>query len=371
MSQDNRRPAVLAVLVAVTVLSSGLAGVAFADGSSTPAAQTTDSTDDADGEEVVDTFIERIETLETVEFTRTTETEYDGETTTGTQRVVADLNAFEKRVETLESSYGTNTTMVVNETTSVTYNPDENTVSKFDYRSDRLLPQLQSLTNESAVDYHYEGTDTVAGTDVYVLTGEPTQAQYNNDANVSVTVAVDTETYFPVQITSAVDSEDMSFSTTQTYTNVSLNEEVPESAFELDVPSDATEPSFGGPEVTSYDDYDALQSDAELSVPGAELPGDYEFEDARTIDGDNYYTAMLTYTNGEERIHVSTQADSPFDWSEDDDYEQVTVGDETGYYADFDEYAFLHVDTDSQSYTVHGQLTKDELTDIGSAVIES
>jgi hypothetical protein len=81
MVQYKSRPALLAVLASVMLLTTGIAGVAFAGTPSTPVAQTDETTtDEPDGEEVIDSFTERLNTLDTVEFTRITETESNGET---------------------------------------------------------------------------------------------------------------------------------------------------------------------------------------------------------------------------------------------------------------------------------------------------
>jgi outer membrane lipoprotein-sorting protein len=373
MSDSSRTKAILALLVTATVLSTGVVGVAFADSPSTSDVQpANEPTDSPDGDAVIENFTQRIETLETVEFTRTTETELNGNTTTTSQRVVADLADNQMRTETLESPTGANTTTVVNETHGVTYNADENTVTEYEITSENthLLPQLTQLTNESAVEYEYAGTDTVAGEEVYLLDATPKQTQTGNIGNASLTVAVDAETYFPVRIETDVQSERYNVSATQTYENVTINEEIPESAFELDVPEDATQPSFGGPDITSYDEYSALQSSATLSVPPAELADGYEFESARTIDGDGYYTVSMTYMDGEESVHVGVQGESPFDWSANEDYEAVSVGDETGYYAEYDEYGFLRVETDDTSYSVHGTLDEGQAVDIAASILD-
>lgn len=370
MSERSRTGALLALLVTVTVLSTGIAGVALADTPSTTDEQSTTESAPTDGAAVVENFTERIETLETVSFTRTTESELDERTTSSTARVVANLETRQMRTETIDSSYGGNSTTVVNETHMTTYNPEENTVNTIEYESQGniILPQLTQLANESAVEYEYVGTDTVNGEEVYRLNATPQQTL--GDANTSLTVAIDAETYFPVQIKTSVQSEQFNVTATQTYSNVSINQDLPESVFELDVPEDATEPSFEGPEVTSYDEYRALQSGAELSVPAAELADGFEFERAQTIDGDGYYSVSLTYTNGDEHVQVSVQKESPFDWSERDGFEQVNLADETGYYTEQNGYTFLHASTDDNSYTVYGKLDTDRVIDIGESVVD-
>lgn len=372
MSERSRSSVLLALLVAASLLSTGIAGAALAHNPSTAdAQQTTDSPTEVDGEAVVENFTERLYTLETVEFTQTMESESGGETTSTTTQVVADIEDGQMRTEIRDSTYGSNSTTVVNETHRTTYNPETNTVSSYEFQSqgDRILPQLTQMANESVVDYEYVGTDTVEGQEVHLLDGVPQQQQTPEDTTVSVTVAVNTETYFPVQYETLVQGDEYNFSYTQTYSNVTINGDVPESAFNLDVPEDATKPSSHGPELTSYNEYSALQSASELSVPAAELPGNFEFDSARIIDGDDYYSVSLRYTDGEDRVQVSVQDESVFDWSEQDGYEEVELGDETGHYTEHDEYAFLRSNTDEQTYSMYGELSQDELVDIGEAIV--
>lgn len=374
MSERSRSGALLTLLVAVTLLSTGIVGAALANNPSTPdTQQTTDSPTEVDGEAVIENFTERLETLDTVEFTRTTESESDGKTTNTTERVVADVEDGQMRIEIRDSTYGSNSTTVVNETHIVTYNPETNTISSYEDESQetRVLPQLTQMANESAVDYEYVGTDTVEDEKVHLLDAALQQQQTRENTTMSVTVAVDTETYFPIQYETSVRSDKYNFTYTQTYSNVTINGDVPESSFTLDVPEDATEPSSNGPEITSYSDHSTLQSASELSAPAAGLPGDFKFDGARIINGDNYYSMSLMYTNGEDRVQVNVQDKSSFDWSEQDNYEAVQLGDEPGHYAEYDEYAFLRTNTDEQSYSVHGELSKDKIIEIGEAIANS
>ncbi|WP_340099242.1 DUF4367 domain-containing protein [Salinibaculum salinum] len=373
MVQYKSRPALLAVLASVMLLTTGIAGAAFAGSPSTTVAQTDEATtDEPDGEEVIDSFTERLETIDTIEFTRVTETESNGETMESTERVSADLDAFQKRTETIDSTFRNNTTTVVNESTSVTYNEDENTVTEYEYRGDILLPMLEQLANESAIDYEYLGTDTVEGQDVYVLEGTPTE-QLDTESNTSLTVYLGTETRFPVQMAIDVESSeyDYNYSSTITYKNVTLNEAIPESTFDIDVPDDATDPTENiGPDISTYETHDAAQSNADLSVPSAELAEGYEFDQARVIDGDGYYTVSSTYTDGTDRITVSIQNDNPFDYSEVEDYEEVSIGESTGWYAEYDEFSFLHWNSNGQSFSLYGQLSEEETLDIAASVAD-
>lgn len=355
------------------VLSTGFVGVGVADNPSTLGAQSTnDSGDTADGDTVIENFTERIETLETVEFTRTTESELGGDTQTTSQRLVADLVNNQVRTETLESATGNNVTTVINETHLVTYNADENTVSKTERLGgdNSFLPQVTQLANESMVSYEYAGTDTVAGEEVYLLDVTPQQAQTDSN-NMSITASIDTETYFPVRIETDIQTEQYNISSTQTYENITLNEEIPESTFELDIPEDATQPSLDGPDIANYDEYSALQSNTDLSLPPAELTDGYEFDSARTLDGDGYHTVSMTYTNGTETVRMSAQNKSVIDWSESDNHEAVDINDKTGYYAEYDKFGYLRVGVDDSYYVIHGSHDKDQLIDIAASTIDS
>jgi outer membrane lipoprotein-sorting protein len=369
MSQRRSRPAVLAVLTAALLLTSGIAGFAVADTPSTSDAQETET---QSAEEVIDAFTERISTLETAQFTRTTESTFQNETTRRTIRVYADLEAFEKRTETVQSSVGSNTTTVVNESTSVTYNEDENTVTEYESLGHTLLPTVETLANESMLDYDVRGTEIVDGQETYVLDGAPEQMSQSSNAELELTLYVDTETQFPVQIESERTSEKYAYSSTITYDNVTLNEKIPESTFELDVPDDATNPSESvGFDISEYDSHDELVSAANLSVPSPEIAQNYSFEEGRVIDGETLHSVTVRYSNGTETIGVNTRpaSDSTYDYSDSDMYETVDIGETTGYLFTSGEYTTLHWETD-QSYSLYGEISNETAIDVAASITD-
>ena len=368
MDSTNSRPAVLAIFLAAALVTSGVAGIAFAETPSTTDVQTTES---ADGDEVIDSFVERLSTLETVEFTRTTESEFSNETSTRTIHVAADLENFRKRTETVNTTVGSNTTTVMNKSAVVTYNADENTVSEYEISGERtLLPTLDILGNESAISYEFVGTDTIDGEDTYVLEATP-QLQRDTDVEMSLTVSVDAETYFPVRMESETVSEEYTYSSTVTHSNVTLDGEIPESTFDLDVPADASEPSaYVGPDITSSESYDNISNQATLSLPAAELAGEFSFERGTIVDGEDYYSVSLRYTDGEETISVSTRAE-PFDGSiygDSDRYESVEIGETTGYRYTSDEFTSLHWE-DDQVYSLYGEIDNGTAMDIAESIV--
>ncbi|WP_154018255.1 LolA family protein [Halolamina sediminis] len=371
MSPSRGRQTVVAVLTAAMLLTSGAVGVAFAGSPSMTDAQAGET---ADGEEVIDAFLEQVSTLETVQFTRTAELTFNNQTSTNTVRVDADLESFLKRTETVNASIGSDSvTTVRNDSAVITYDSEENTVSEYEVQSGTLLPRIESLANESMVDYEYLGIETVDGQETYALDVTP-EEQFQRDADVETetTVYLDTETYFPVRTDSQTRSEEYNHSSTVTYENVTLNEEIPDGTFDLDVPDDATDPTAAvGPEITEFDTYDELAAAANVSVPDAEIGDGFSYDHGTTIDGENYYGVTLGYSDGNRTITVSTQAESTgnFDYEESEMYEAVEVGGITGYLYTSDEFSLLSIEAD-QRYTIYGDVRNETAVDVGVSVID-
>lgn len=369
MVSTKARPALFAVLATAMLLTSGTAGVAFAASPATPATMDAQDDETHDGEEIIESFRDSIESLETVEFTRNTETTFDNETTTTTETVTADLEDEQKRVET-KSDYA-NSTTVWDDSSVTTYYSDEDRVSEYNVTGTALLPQIEPLANESMVDYEYTGTQTVNGQETYVLDATPVFGDQNQtDNDVDVTIYISTETYFPVQHESEVKSDEVTTTSTITYEDVTLNEEIPDDTFELDLPDDVEDTNeFSMPDVSEYDSYETLTSNTDLSVPATDL-SEFSFESGTIVDGDDIHSVTLTYTDGNESVSVITRAEATgFDHSESDMFEAVDIGDKTGYLYTHEEFTSLYVE-DGQPYTVHGDITEETATDVVQALLD-
>ena len=369
MVSSKARPALFAVLATAMLLASGTAGVAFAESPTMSA--TVDAQDDEihDGEEIIESFRDKLSSLETVEFTRTTETTFNNETITNTETVAADLEDEQKRVET-ESRY-TNSTTVWNGSSVTTYYPSEERVSEHNITGTTLLPRIEPLSNESMSDYDYAGTEVVDGQETYVLNATATTADRNQtDGEVRTTIYLNTETYFPVQQVSQMESSEFSATSTVTYENVTLNGELPDGTFELDLPDDVKDTDeFSVPEYSQYDSYENLTSNTSLSVPATEL-GEFSFERGTVVDGDNMHSATLEYTDGNESVSVSTSAEATdFDYEESDLFEAVDVGDKTGYLNADGNFTSLYIE-DDQSYSVYGDIGEDTAIDVAEALLD-
>jgi outer membrane lipoprotein-sorting protein len=367
MALIKRCPAIFAVLAAVTLLTSGTAGVAFA--AAPPA--TTDVQDDETphGEEVITEFRNQVDSLETVEFTRTTESTFDNETITRTETVAVDLESEQKRIETTNDTVGSNTTTVWNGTMVTTYNADENTVSEYKVTGTTLLPMLELLTNETMLNYEYAGSETINGEEMYVLEATPSE-EMTGDTEASITVYLDTETHFPEKVEQQSETKDFEYSSTTTYENTRLNEEIPDSTFDLDLPDDVedlSEPTM--PDISEYETYDGLTSNTTLSFPAANLPDNLTFDSGRIVDGEDYYSASATYTSDETTVTVMTNEErSNLNLSDSDQFEAVNLGDTTGYLYSYEDYTTLYIE-DEQPYTVYGEISEDTAVDVGEAIL--
>jgi len=93
---------------------------------------------------------------------------------------------------------------------------------------------------------------------------------------------------------------------------------------------------------------DSLASDTELSVPDATLPNGLSFDSGAVVRSDDFHSASLSYTDGEESISITTHTEllTSFDHSDSDRYEAVEVGDTTGYVYTSDDFLALYVEAD-------------------------
>lgn len=221
-----------------------------------------------------------------------------------------------------------------------------------------------------SISYEYTGSETINGEEMYVLEGTPSE-EIAGDTEASITVYLDTETYFPETVEQQSQSEDFEYSSTTTYENVTLNEELPDSTFDLDLPDDVEDLSeTTTPEFSEYETHDSLTANTTLSVPAANPTDDLTFDSGTVVDGDDYHSVTVTYTSNETTVTVITNEElSEFNYSEVDQFEAVDVGDTTGYLYNHDGYTTLYVE-DDQSYTIHGEITEDTAVDTAEAILE-
>jgi hypothetical protein len=220
-----------------------------------------------------------------------------------------------------------------------------------------------------SISYEYTGSETINGEEMYVLEATPSE-EIAGDTEASITVYLDTETYFPEKVEQQSETEDFEYSSTTTYENTILNEEIPDSTFDLDLPDDVedlNEPTM--PDVSEYETYDGLTSNTALSVPAANPTDNLTFDSGGSVDGENNHSVSVTYTSDETTVTVMTKEEpSNLNYSDSDQFEAVNVGDMTGYLYSYDDYTTLYIE-DGQPYTVYGEISEDTAVDVGEAIL--
>jgi len=334
---------------------------------------TTQNTENLTGDRILSTFQNRSDSLETLVMTAETNiTTDDNETHSSEKKIWVDYENERIRTERT-SDYG-ETITVRNESTTVTYNVEENSVSRFNSSvTDRQFDPtgLERLSNNS--DATFEGREQLDGEETYRLSLEPNMTGTPVTGSVTITVWLDAETYFPKQTHSAVSSENYSFETTQQYRNVSLNESLSDDRFSIDVPDDAEEPSSSDFDMTSYESLSNLKANATQNVPSPDLPANYSFESGYIVEDGDDFSLTLRYTAGEnETVTVSQRSGDGFNFSESEDFESVDVGNQTGWYNEYDTdastVAMVAWDCDGNRYTVSGPLEKSETIDLAESI---
>ncbi|SEP32331.1 hypothetical protein SAMN05216388_10865, partial [Halorientalis persicus] len=222
MSADDLRPSrLVATFGALLLVSSAVTGAAAvaAPIGSTPTDDGPSDVSDVSGEEIVDTFEERVDSIDTLVMTKTTKMTMDGNQTSTTEtKLWADFETDRLRREVVESSAGSETITVRNETGTITYTPDENRYNTYDMTSNVSTMVTRMV---GSAEFEYEASETVDGNEVYRLRAIPNTTADRN-ADVTGTVWVDTETYFPTKVTVDTDTERMNYTMTMQFSNVSL-----------------------------------------------------------------------------------------------------------------------------------------------------
>lgn len=325
------------------------------------------------GDEILSTYQNRTASLDTLVMTVETNITTDGNETYSSEKDVwVDYENERSRTERT-SEYG-KTITVRNETATVTYNVEENSVSRFNGSlTDRQFDPtgLNQLINNS--DATFEGREQLNGEETYRLSLEPNTTDLTVTGSFNITVWVDAETYFPTQAHSSMSSEEYSFETTQQYRNVTLNESLSDERFTIDIPDDAEEPSSSDYEMTSYESLSNLRTNATQEVPSPDLPANYSFDSGYIVEHDNDTSLTLRYTAGEnETLTVSQRSGDGFDYSESEGFESVDVGSQTGWYNEHDTgettVAMLAWDCGGNRYSVSGPLEKSQLKDIAESI---
>jgi len=379
MVPDNLRAALLAVTFgSLLVCSSVVTGAAVASQQPTPeqSVQTTQSSADGndssapDGDAVVETFRDRFASIETVVMTVETDMQLnDDRSRTTEQRLWADYENNRIRIE--RESNGTETVTVRNESKTVIYNADENTVSTFDNSgSVGSRTMVNGILNNTELTY--ETTERLDGEQTYRLSVTPNESAMAGPDSVETTLWIDTETYFPEKFHSVSDSENFDYEITGEFRNVTVNEAIPDSRFEIDVPDDAEKPDYAS-NMETYDSLTAVEDGTDHTVPDPDVPDAYSFTEATVFNSSDHHSVSLRYESDDgDTIRVSASGAMEFDEDERDSFETVVVNGHSAYYTEFEfggnTTSSLMVTCGDTTYTVYGDLSKSETIDIAESL---
>jgi outer membrane lipoprotein-sorting protein len=382
MVPDNPRAALLAVTFGSLVLLSGVGiggvvatqqpanGVQSTQPTEAPADGVSENGSSPTGDEIVSSFNERMSSLETLVMTYETNVSVDdGDPMITEQAMWIDYEA--NRMRTEAETDRTETITVRNESKTVTYDVENNQVNRFDRKGNTSLgTPLDGLVENS--EFSYEGRERIDGRLTYRLDVTPTNTSSMPDS-VNATVWVDSDTYFPTKTVTKSETDEHDFRMTARFRNVSVNEPIDEDRFTIDIPDDAEEPDYSLPERTTYDSLAELRDNTSRSVPAPDVPDAFSFEQGYVLGSEDYQSITLRYVSEDgETLHVGQGPSLGYDYGESSRYETVDIGNESGYYTEH-EYngnttAILVIPCEDATYSVSGDVSKDEITDVGTSL---
>ncbi len=168
----------------------------------------------------------------------------------------------------------------------------------------------------------YEGTDTVADREVYVLSIQPESSE-----NASLlegyeqTMYVDTEWFLTLKTHTEYERDGETYEITSTYRNVTFEPGIDDERFQFDPPENATVTTPDLPESETYDSLSALRSAVSLPVPDPDLPDGFEFDTAVVTTG-RVTGASIQYTSARAQLVVGVDNRTDFNGT---DGEQLTI----------------------------------------------
>jgi outer membrane lipoprotein-sorting protein len=154
-------------------------------------------------------------------------------------------------------------------------------------------------TNVGQFRLTFDGSETVSGRTVYVLRlTEPGAGD-----GFTQTLWVDIEHWFPVKQRTSWTEDGERVTVTTTYSNLSFDPGLRDSAFSFDPPADATVETAETPKMTTFASVDALRAASNVSVPDPALPASFRSTYASETTGE-IHGVGLRYVNETARITV-------------------------------------------------------------------
>lgn len=212
-------------------------------------------------------------------------------------------------------------------------------------------------TGDAQTDFglRYEGTDTIDGREVYVLTiSTPDDQPGRMFENYTQTMYVDTEWFLPLSTHTewTLDGEPVEVRTV--YRNVTVNPGFDDELFNFEPPENATVEQFDDFQTGSYDSRSALRENVSLSVPDPDIPASYNLDIARSTTG-TVRSVSLQYSNETSQLVVSkAEVTNATNESSGDSGESVSIGGTEGTYQRFGQSEIVSWTCDGYRYSVTG-----------------
>lgn len=190
----------------------------------------------------------------------------------------------------------------------------------------------ESVTAADEFGVSYNGTDTVAGREVYVISIQPDTAD-----NASLydeyrqTMYVDSEYFLPLKQEIVAEFDGQRFESTTVYRNVTFEPGLDDDRFTFDPPENATVKLTNLGNVQTYDSRSELQTSVDLPVPDPDVPASFELDSVRSFDGQIRF-ATLQYANETSTLSVGVSNRTDLNAT---DYEELTVDGRTVRYQQF------------------------------------
>lgn len=227
-------------------------------------------------------------------------------------------------------------------------------------------PQSGELpTNGSSLRLNasYLGTEETNGRQTYVF--ELTQSDSGQIENYSARIWVDAEWFVGLRQRTNFTFDGTRYVSETEFRNVTFDPDLGDVSFRFEPPADANVTTVSGPSYTQYESRDALASNASLSVPDPDLPGEFEFDQGALTEGQGR-SVTLQYTNGSASMSVTVRNSTDAAASEGTD---VRIGETTGRLDTFGATSLVSWQCEDRSYTVIGSNVGNEtVVDVAESI---
>lgn len=253
-----------------------------------------------------------------------------------------------------------------NESTTVEIEPRSAPLPSVPSGQHDVSTPAQSGDRADEYGVRYEGTDTVAGREVYVISIRPSPS----DDNVSTldeyeqTMHVDSEWFLPLKTHTEWVSDGRRIETTTVYRNVTFEPGIDDDRFTFEPPENATITEPDIPSVRSYDSVAALRANTDLPIPDPDIDPSYELQRAQLAPGE-YRFASLRYTNETSTLTVSVDNATTTNVSG----EHITIDGRELVYRQFGPTASVVFECGDFGYSVSGSgIDRETLLDIAMSI---